>query len=57
MKNSKYQDLGKGGLGIEIVNRVIRSGLTKKLIFEQSQLDIGEIALQVERIIPAKTLG
>ena len=37
-----------GRVSILIVSRVIREGLTKKVTFEQSHLDIGEKALQVE---------
>lgn len=54
MKNRKCQDLGE--VGIVIINRVVRAGLTKKVTFEQNPLDVGERAFQAENKVSSKAL-
>lgn len=44
MKNRECQDLGE--MGIVIINRVVRAGLTKKVTIEQNLLNVGERAFQ-----------
>lgn len=39
MKNRECQDVGE--VGIVLIKRVVRTGLTKKATFEQNRLDVG----------------